>query len=332
MKTIALFAAALLLAIPAGAQQIRSNYRSEGMTHIATDYETIKAGEIPMQARVEFVGYPNGATLYVLYINLVEKKATVAPKGVKMAVTLNNDKKINVEQIGIFTATAMRQDDGNFLNRLKYAVEPSEMEQMVKKSIKSIEIITGWNPDDYVQASFKENEFGELLKRHCEAILSAADKTIDLKASIESKAETTNTIFSDASPMIARGNTYAYYVMLSLNYYKNNNQEDVELDFAIGSDKDSFEIPLDTNVIFTLRDGSTITLTQKAKAENTVFLYPSIADIYRMRDVGIEKIRIENEGNSILEDSFPAPSADGPDNLDQIINQQIQELFRYSPR
>ena len=87
------------------AQNIRTNYRSDGMTHIATDYESIKLGDIPALTRVELVGFPDGSSLYLLYINLVQNTATVVPKGVKMAITLQNGKLVRAEQIGQPSAT-----------------------------------------------------------------------------------------------------------------------------------------------------------------------------------------------------------------------------------
>lgn len=93
------------LCVIASAQQIRTNYRSEGLTHIATDYESVHLDGIPAQTRVELVGFPDGSTLYLLYFNLPQKTATVVPKGVKMAVTLQNGKLVRLEQIGQASAT-----------------------------------------------------------------------------------------------------------------------------------------------------------------------------------------------------------------------------------
>ena len=142
------------------AQNIRTNYRSEGMTHIATDYEALQLDKVSSLARVELVGFPDGSSLYLLYLNLVEKTAMVVPKGVKMAFTLQNGKLVRAEQIGQPSATPRRMDDGNFLNRLKYAIEPADMEKMVR-GIKSVDLVTGWNPDDYISVTFSKNEMAD---------------------------------------------------------------------------------------------------------------------------------------------------------------------------
>ena len=92
MKKLAILVFALLICAVAGAQQVRANYRVDGMTHIATQAEAIAFGTVPGQASVELVGFPDGSTLYLLYLTLepVKKAATAAPKGVKMSATLKN--------------------------------------------------------------------------------------------------------------------------------------------------------------------------------------------------------------------------------------------------
>ena len=97
MKKLLLATLGTLVCLAASAQIIRTNYRSEGMTHIATDYEALQLNDIPAQARVELVGFPDGSSLYLLYINLIQKTSTVVPKGVKMAFTLQSGKLVRAQ-------------------------------------------------------------------------------------------------------------------------------------------------------------------------------------------------------------------------------------------
>jgi len=333
MKRLLLAALAGLICLSAWAQNVRTNYRSGGITHISTDYESLTLGAIPAQIRVELAGFPDGGTLYLLYINLVEKNATVVPKGVKMAVTLKNGKIIRLEQIGSDSATKRRLEDGNFLNRLKYAVESKDMEALVK-GVKSADIITGWNPEDYIQAAFPANELGELLLRHCQAILKASEKTIDLgDASLASHSENQSSVLTDANPVMARGAHFDYNVLLSHLYYKATNTEDIDLAFVIGSkNQEKFHIPYDAPVRLTLRDGSLISLPQARDDENFVYLYPSMEDLYRICSVGIASLAIDHEGGT-LEDSFPEASPEASiGGLSDAINRELQLLLSVSPR
>jgi len=328
MKKMLIGALALLLGMGAQAQSIRTNYRSGGITHISTDYEQFQLAGTPSEVRVELAGFPDGSTLYLVYLNLIQKSATQVPKGVKMAVTLTNGKLVRMEQIGEDSATKRRLDNGNFINRLKYAAESADMEKMVR-GIKSIDIVTGWNPDDYIQASFPADEFGSLLKRHCEAILKASESTVDLEATLSGYTENVNSTLSTANPVVARGKNYDYNILLSHLYYKNNNQEDLDLAFVIGT-KEQFHIPYDAAVRFTLRDGSVIGLIQTRDDVNFVYVYPTLEDLARMVTVGIASLSIDYDGG-VLEDSF-GPREDGARDFSAAVNQELQLLLSMSPR
>lgn len=329
MKKTLLLSLLLGLALTAGAQTVRTNYRAGGITHISTDYEELSLGEVPSQVRVELAGFPDGSALYLLYMNLVQKNATLVPKGVKMAVTLQGGKLIRLEQVGEDSATKRRQENGLFLNRLKYAAEPADMEKMVKNGIKSIDIITGWNPDDYLPVSFDKNQLGELLQRHCEAILKASEATVELQATLSGYTENTNSIMATANPLVGRGENFDYNIILSHLYYKNNNEEDLDLAFVIGT-KEQYHIPYDAAVRFMLNDGSVIGLLQTREDVNFVYVYPTLEDLIRMAGVGVKALSIDYEGG-ILSDSF-SPREDGGLSFSEAVNQQLQLLLSLSPR
>ena len=323
------FLLALLMAAFAAstvqAQSIRCNYRSNGMTHISTGYESLEVDATTAEVRVELAGFPDGSALYVLYLNLLQKTATVVPKGVKMGVTLTNGKVIRLDQIGQSSATPRRLDNGLFVNRLKYAVEPSDMEKMVR-GVKGVDIITGWNPEDFIQGNFANDQLGSLLKRHCETILAASDHTIELESKLSGYTENLSSILSTTDPVVARGEHFAYNVLISHLYYKNTNEEDVDLAFVLGAEE-KYHIPLDAPVRFTLRDGSVIDLLQTRDDENFVYVYPSLEEMSRMCSVGISGLSVEHDGG-VLEDTFQ----EGEGGFSEAVNQQLQLLLSLSPR
>ena len=326
MKRIIAIAFMALISLTAMGQQIRTNYKSSGLTHISTDYESMKIAGIPTLVRVEFVGFPDASKLYLLYMNMEQKDAVVAPKGVKMAVTLKNGKFVRVEQIGQSSATPRRFDNGMFRNRLKYAVETKDMEKMLK-GVSGLDIVTGWNPEDYIQASFPEDEFASLLERHCEAILKASERTVNLTATLGAYDENKNSIMISANPIVGKGEHFIYNVILSNIYYKNTGGEDFDLAFVIGTEN-KYSIPYDATVRFTLRDGSLIALPNAREDTNFVYVYPSPEEIFRMAEVGISSFSIDSEGSPILADSFPQ----GPEDFTTALNQQLQLLMSASPR
>lgn len=325
MKRVLLSILAASVCLCATAQQVRTNYRSGGFTHISTEYQAFKLADIPARMRVEMVGLPDGSSMYLLYINLIQKESLTAPKGVKMSATLDGGKFVRLDQIGQDSPTKRRREDGTFVNKLKYAAEPADMELLIG-NVKSVDLVTGWNPDDYVQASFPSNEFSKFLERHCRAISDAAGRTIDLTATIAAHTDNENSVMTSANPMMARGAGMDYYVLLSHLYYKNTGEEDVDLAFVIGT-TDKHHIPLDSPVKFTLRDGSEISLQQTRDDVNFVYVYPSMEDLHRMADTGIAAISIEY-GDGTLTDTIPASDED----FSSAVNQQLNLLLSISGR
>ena len=328
MKKLIVFAASALLALSLQAQEIRTNFRSEGMTHIATDYELLEAGNVPVWTRVELVGFPDGSTLYLLYLNLEQKNATTVPKGVKMAVTLTNGKILRLEQIGQDSATKRRLDSGLFWNRLKYAVEAEDMEKMVR-GIKSVDIVTGWNPDDYIQTSFADDALGQLLKRHCEAILKASESTVDLQATLAGHTDNLNSVMNTANPVVGKGDRFLYNIILSHLYYKNTNTEDIDLAFMLGT-QDSYHFEYDAAVRFTLKDGSVIELKQTRDDVNFIYVFPSLEDLRRIAG-GIESLSLVHE-NGVVVDTFTQAPEEGEFSFADAVNQQLQLLLSLSER
>ena len=321
MKKLAILVFALLACAALHAQQVRANYRIDGMTHIATQAESIAFGTVPGHANVELVGFPDGSTLYLLYLTLepARKAATAAPKGVKMSATLTGGSVVRLEQIGQYPASAKNI-------RLKYAVEPADMEKMLQ-GIKSVDVVTGWDPDDYIQATFPDNELGTLLKHHCEAILDASGKTLEFKATLADRQESLSSVMTTANPMVARGANFDYNVILSHLQYKNTGGEDMDFYFAIGT-QEQFHIPFDSAVRFTLADGSVVGLLQARDDTNFVLVYPSMEDLTRMVETGISSLSIDYEGGT-LEDTFPARD-DGELTLSQVLQHQLQLIFYIS--
>ena len=325
MKRAFLSILAALVCLSAFSQQVRTNYRSSGFTHISTEYESIKLADVPSEVRVELVGLPDGSSMYLLYINLIQKESVVAPKGVKMSATLPSGKFVRLDQIGQDSATKRRREDGNFLNRLKYAAEPQDMEKLVR-GVKSIDLVTGWNPDDYIQASFPSDDFAKLLKSHCEAILKAADTTIELAATIGARTDNANSVLTTSNPVMARGASMDYNVILSHLYYKNTGNEDIDLAVVLGT-ASKHHIPYDAPVKFSLRDGSEITLIQARDDVNFFYVYPTLEDFYKMAQVGVASISIESEDGTVT-DTIPVSSED----FSSAVNQQLNLLLSVSPR
>ncbi len=314
MKKTLLSLVALAAAFTLSAQEIRTNYRSEGMTHISTEAEPCQ----DLSVRVERVGFPDGSTLYQLFIDLRQKTGFTAPKGVKMTATLPGGSVVRADQIGQESATKTRQEDGLYLNRLRYALEASDMEKLTR-GVSDLELVTGWDPDNYLQYHFKDDAFAALLKRHCEAIDRAAQTTIDLTAEPAGRVDLTGSVMTAATPMVADGQDLKYNLILNHLYYKNSAKEDIDMAFQLGAEK-QYRIEPDAPVTFVLEDGTELTLPQTRDEVNFIYLYPTLSQLRTLAYGNIKSLRIQTEDgtltDAILDNSFS-----------KALNQQYQLLM-----
>ena len=319
MKKTLLSLVALAAAFTLSAQEIRTNYRSEGMTHISTEAEPCQ----DLSVRVERVGFPDGSTLYQLFIDLRQKTGFTAPKGVKMTATLPGGSVVRADQIGQESATKTRQEDGLYLNRLRYALEASDMDKLTR-GVSDLELVTGWDPDNYLQYHFKDDAFAALLKRHCEAIDRAAQTTIDLTAEPAGRVDLTGSVMTAATPLVADGQDLKYNLILNHLYYKNSAKEDIDMAFQLGTDR-QYRIEPDAPVTFVLADGGEITLPQTRDEVNFIYLYPTLSLLRTLAYGHIASLRIQTEDgtltDAILNDSFS-----------KALNQQYQLLMSLPTR
>jgi hypothetical protein len=289
------------------------------MTHISTEAEPCQ----DFTARVERVGFPDGSTLYQLFIDLRQKTAFTAPKGVKMTATLPGGAVVRADQIGQENATKTRDEDGLYLNRFRYAMEEADLEKLTR-GVTALELVTGWNPDDYLQFHFKDDAFAALLKRHCAAIEKAAASTIDLTAEAAGRVDLTGSVMTAANPLVADGQDLKYNLILNHLYYKNSGKEDIDLAFQLGTEK-KYRIEPDAPVTFILGDGTEITLPQTRDEVNFIYLYPTLSQLRALAYGSVKSLRIQTEDgtltDAILDDSFS-----------KALNQQYQLLMSLSAR
>ena len=317
MKKTILTLAAIGAALTLSAQEIRTNYRSGGMTHISTEPEPCQ----DFTVRVERVSFPDSSSIYQLFIDLRQKTGFTAPKGVKMTATLPGGSVVRADQIGRETATKTRQEDGLYLNRLRYALEEPDMDKLTR-GVSALELIFGWEPDDYLQYNFKDDAFAALLKRHCKAIAQAAASTIDLTAEAAGRVDLTGSVMTAAIPLVAEGKDLKYNLILNHLYYKNSAKEDVDMAFQLGTEK-QYHVDTDSPVTFVFADGTEMTLPQTRDEVNFIYLYPSMSQVRTLAYGSVKTLRIQTEDgtltDAILDDSFS-----------KAINQQYQLLMSLS--
>jgi len=308
-KTIAVLLLVMGLGFIAGAQTIRSNYISKGITHVSTEYESIPSGAHAIQLRLESADFEDGQTVYLLHFVVGGENAPVFPRGVKITFTTASGKIVRADQTG------------GGKGKAKYAIWAKDL-ALLEGGVKAVDIITGWNPEDLIQLSFKGDELGDLLRRHHSAIDGAKGRAVAELADIAGYSDNAESTMTTAKPIVGRGENCIYNIILVHLYYKGTDSEDFDLAVQIGTDE-AYHISTDAPVVFTLPDGREISLVQTRDEENFVYLFPSVEDIRALAS-GVSSIMIQCEG-TVFTDKLDASFSDS-------INRQYQALIALSPR
>ncbi len=307
MKKILFMILALLAVVRLDAQPgIRSNYRNKGNVHISSDYALVRTSDNdprPMWEKLEYVKFQDGGEAYILYLNFEEKTSVDIPKGVKMAVTLSDGKLVRSEQIYSRTGAkrAFTSSKGRvYWNRAKYLLTPADIHKMAA-GVKSIDIITGWNPEDYFQINYSTDILGKTIAAQLKTIESAKKHTVELRENgIDRYADSYNSLSVFSKPIVARGANRIYNVSLTYLYYKNSNKEDVDLMFQIGTEKQEV-LHYGQPLSFTLGNGKVISLIQTRDDYNKVCCYPTLDQVKEMIAGDVKSVTYTTEQGSVTD-------------------------------
>ena len=311
-----LFVAILALSLfplLAFSQELRYNYKTGGITRVSTEYEFVQTGDAdqhPIWMRLEYVKFKDGSVSYVLYLNFEEKKAVNIPKGVRIAVTPSDGGKIiNADQMYVQKGNKHAFTSGKgrvYWNRAQYMFDAPDMQRMVK-GIKSLDVITGWNAEDYVQITYASNQLGKVLAAHYNAVNAAAPSAVAIAAAGILDYDSKPTALTvKAKPTVATGEKYKYNVAVTYLYYKGTNTEDVELEFQLGTEKE-YRIHLSTPVVFELGGGEKLVLEQAREDVSRVVVYPTLAQARKMIAKGIKAVTYTLDSGAVT-DTFSGPS------------------------
>ena len=294
------------------AQEIRYNYRNGGITRVSTEYELVTTGEAdqhPTWVRLEYVRFKDGTVSYILYMNFEEKTAVNIPKGVRMAATLADGKLVRGEQSYAQKGNKRAFTSGKgrvYWNRAQYMFDEADVKKMIK-GIKELDVITGWNPDDYLQIKYSDNQLGKVLAAHYAAIGAALGASVGISADgILDYANNSTSITIKARPSVAAGAQYKYNVAITYLYYKNTNTEDIDLEFQLGTQKE-IRIHYATPVVIELCDAEKIVLSQSREDVSRVMCYPTLAQVRKMIAKGVKSVTYTTEDGSVT-DTFSGSS------------------------
>lgn len=304
-RHILLAAAAFLAAtLIAGADNLlRCSYKSNGYTHIRTERSLVgRGGDCPFWLSIGYVIFPDGVSdAYILGLDFEGGKPFIIPKGTGLSATLTGGGTVNASQMSASEAASspFTNADGKkvYWSRGRYLFEAPDFRKLLS-GVKAIDVTTGWNPDDYIQAQFKGDEFSATLKELYAAIEDAPRPTEELGDNMAGISDNSGSIMAVTKRVrIAEAQTVEG-VGMEYIYYKATNAEDYDLFLTLtGGDR---LIPLGTEVAFNLTDGGEIVLRQQRDAYDELLLYPSAEEVKAIAS-GLASIDIRTEGRSYAE-------------------------------
>ena len=327
MKRIILVAAALLtLSLTAASAQelLRSHFSFNGYNYISAELEKVPCDH-PFYIRLERVGFPDNTYAYLMHINYEDKNSYEIPRGTKMAFTTPDGKIVRAEQVGQGGGEhrAFTNADGKrvYWNSGQYMITEDELVKLLS-GVKSIDVITGWDPDDYFQTGFKNDELAKALERQYKVIQEVEGPAVEVQQEdIVNYADNNNSLTVLTLAHVAQGDKMPYNVAVNYLYYKDTNKEDFDVNFMLGTE-DQYLIPIDSKVTLTLEDGTVIALQQQRDDYNTVYLYPTPEQTKALRR-GVKALSVETEKGT-LTDTF------SNDEFSAVINRLYNTLMAVS--
>lgn len=300
----ALFVAAASYAAP---DNLRYSYRYNGYTHISSELSSVAGDSHPFSFRLEKIAYPDNTYIYQLKMYFEDRAPFSIPKGARMSFTTPESKVVRVDQIEKSNEPILfeRSSQKLYWNPATYIIPEDDLLQVIG-GIASVEVVTGWEIDDYFQIQFKSNDFAKALNAQYETVrdaeLPAYDVDVEDIARYADNA-TSLTVLSRAK--VATGKERIYNVALNYLYYKTSNTEDFDLNFMIGTEQ-KYTIPVGSEITITLADGSSIILPQERDQVNVVYLYPDMEQLKAILR-GVKAISIDTPDGTI-NDTFPDDS------------------------
>ena len=303
-KTL-LAVAAAAFCVPAISQDlIRSNYKYNGYNHIRTERIKVDAGDKhPFMTSLEYIGFPDGSTAYMLELDYISNVSKNAPKGVPFSATATDGKIINAKQIYVETTDkrAFPGPDGKpiYWNKVQYLLEEGAV-QKIASGVKNTDLAFSFEPDDYISTNYSNDEFGKAVKELYYAIKSEKPETEELGDWIGTYSNQKNSLTVITKNVNVKGDAVPFVMSMTYMYFKETHEEGYDLNLAIKSDKVGL-IAIDTPVILTLEDGGTVELKQERDAEGILFLYPDIDQIKKIIRGNVTAIKVATPGKGFTD-------------------------------
>jgi len=282
---------------------IRYAYYHNGYAYVSTEWEAVPGADFSV--RMEKVTLPGGSTAFRMELRFELAKRFL--KGTSFSARTASGKIIRAEQLL----------DGQTY-RAQYVFEDDDVRKMAA-GVTAMEVSYDWTPDGFLSYSFKENELGALLAREVSAIRRTPTPAVEIGDRVARYApQASSTVIAAKEDDFPDAACQLRYI-----YYPSTRKEDFDLTFRLKGDAAAV-ILFDSPVVFSLSDGSEVTLSQRQTARGSLVLYPTadeLRSLLQRRE--IVSIRYQTDAGDLRTLAF--------EGLSSALSLQLNALLMLSP-
>lgn len=247
--------------LPLQAQDVpvRYAYYHNGYAYVSTERETVPGTDFTV--RLEKITLPGGSIAYRMELRF--PGALQFMKGTSFSAMTTAGRVVRAEQLS-----------ADKKNLAQYLFEEEDIRRLAS-GVTALEAAYNWTPDGFLSYSFKENEFGSVLTRELATLRRTPTPAVEIGDRVARYApQATSTIIEARADTFPSASCQLRYI-----WYPSSGKEDFDLTFRLNGDCAADVILYDAPVVFTLSDGTSVTLPQRQAARGTLILYPTADEL-----------------------------------------------------
>ena len=290
------------LALHAQDVPVRYAYYHNGYAYVSTEREAVPGADFSV--RLEKITLPGGSTAFRMELRF--DPALHFLKGTSFSAMTASGKVVRAEQLS-----------ADKKNLALYLFEEDDIQRMAV-GVTALEAAYDWSPDGFLSYSFKDNAFGTVLTRELSAIRRTPTPAVEIGDRVVRYVPQ-----ASSTVIVAREDEFeAAFCQLRYICYPATEKEDFDLTFRLKENAGDV-ILYDTPVVFSLSDGTSVTLTQRQAARGSLILYPTADDLRALFRREIRSVRFATDSGIVRQLSL--------DGLSSALSLQYNALLMVAP-
>lgn len=262
---------------------LRYNYRHNGYVYTGSEKLTIADKLHPFSMRLEKIVFKDNTYAFRLQVEFTKDRNIAIPKSAKFVVTFPDGKFISSTQVSTPSS-----------NKGLYYFEEANIKRMME-GVKTLEVVVSWDMEGYYTFNFPDGAFAKALKKQYDALMEAPVPTTELGDNISEIADRSKSRTTITKAESVKGTAASIRMSLNGIYYKTGTpREDFDLNIEVVDGQDKI-FAIDTPVVFTLSDGTQLTMNQERDTYGIICCYPTASDIKKLARGTVKSIAIGSQ-------------------------------------